>query len=161
MIDTDNKPLFAPDGKPEFSYRKCNTIEELSQYLKELIDYKHDYNTSGYSIVKALLATEMMMAHQVGTTGTQHGYANVAYITETRGSKTGCAILNFDDMMYPQYNLLEKVKGWLDDHKTSEHFIKEVEKKIKEDDESDFKAHPEVRDHWERLVNDYRKQGAS
>lgn len=152
MSETDN--LFGKDGKPEFSYRKCKTIEELSQYIKELIEYKHDYNTSGYAITKSLLATEMMMANVLGTTGFQHGYAHVSYITETKGSKTGCAILNFDDMMYPQYDLLEKVKGSIEEHKKSEHFIKEVKKRIKEDDKSDFKAHKDVRTHWEKLVQE-------
>ena len=155
------QPLFSKDGKPEFSYKKCNTVEELSQYLKELIEYKHDYNTSGYAITKALLATEMMIAHQLGTSGFQHGYANISYITETRGSKTGCAIINFDDLMYPQYDVISKVKGWIDEHKKSEYFIKEVKCKIKEDDESGFKAHPNVRDHWEKLVNDFNKQNSA
>ena len=153
-----NEELFAPDGKPDFSYRKCNTIEELSQYITDLVEYKnHDYNTSGYSITKSLLATEMLIAHLLGTTGAQHGYANVSYITETRSSKTGCAILNFDDLLYPQYNMLEKVEGWIKDHKKSEYFITEVKNRIKEDDEGNFKAHPNVRDHWEKLINDYKK----
>ena len=61
-----------------------------------------------------------------------------------------------------QFDLKEKIwkDSWLASLK-SEHFIKEVEKRIKEDNESDFKAHPNVRDHWERLVNDFRKQEAS
>lgn len=160
MINEVN-PLFSEDDKPEFSYRKCNTIEELAQYLKELIEYKHDYNTSGYAITKALLATEMMIAHQLGTTGAQHGYANVAYITETRGSKTGCAVLDFDDLMYPQYNILAKVEKWIEEHKKSEYFIKEVKKRIEEDNKSDFKAHPDVRDRCERLVQDYNQKETS
>ena len=147
-----SKQLFSKDGKPDEEYRKCDTIEELSQYLKELIEYKHDYNTSGYAIYKALLATEMMIAHQLGTTGFQHGYAQLQYIKATKMSKTGIAFLDFDQLMYPQYDLESKVKEWIEEHKTSPEFIKEVKRKIAEDDKADFKAHPNVRDHWERLV---------
>lgn len=152
-----SETLFSLDGKPEFSYRKCDTVEELSQYLKELIEYKHDYNTSGYAITKALLATETMIAHQLGTSGFQHGYAQISYISETRMSKTGCCIIDLDNLMYPQYNLLGKVEEWIEEHKKSEHFIKIVKEKIKEDDLADFKAHVNVREHWEKLVNDYNK----
>lgn len=150
--------LFSKDGKPEFSYRKCESVEELSQYLKDLINFKkHDYNTTGYAITKALLATEMLIAHELGTSGAQHGYAQIAYATESRGSKSGCAIIDFDNLMYPQYDLLDKIKGWIEEHKKSDYFIDIVKQKIKDDDKSDFKAHPNVRDHWERLVNKSRK----
>lgn len=145
--------LFGQDGKPEFSYRKCETIEELSQYIKELVDYKHDYNTSGYAITKALLATEQLMAHLLGTTGSQHGYAQLAYMQETRGSKTGIACIDFDKLCYPQYDILGDVKEWIEEHKQSEVFKKYVQEKINEDNKSDFKAHPDVRKRWESLVS--------
>jgi hypothetical protein len=138
--------------RPDFSYKKCNTIEELSQYIKEIVEQKHDYNTSGYAITKALLATEMFMAHALGTTGFQHGYAQMAYLMETRGIKTGFLILDGDKVLYPQYDLRQQFEEWYAEQLKSKEVRELAQQKIKEDDNDSFHAHSDVRKRWEELT---------
>ena len=142
--------LFAKDGKPDFSYRNCDTVDELAKYINELVAYPHDYNTSGYAITKALRATEMLMAHLLGTTGFQHGYARLAFLKEEMGSKSGVAVIDFDNLMYPQYDILAKVAHMIKEHKKSKYFKNVVRERIAENKEED--VHPAVWARWQELV---------
>lgn len=144
--------LFSKDGKSDGIYRKCDSIEELSTYIKDLAEYKHDYNTSGYAIYKALLSTEQLMAHLLGTTGFQHGYAQMQYMMVTRGSKTGICVVDYDNLLYPQYDVIGRITESIDKVKKSKEFKEHVKSLIAKDDKSKFKAHADVRKHWEDLL---------
>ena len=150
-----SKPLFAPDGKPDFSYKKCNTFDELADYIKDLAAYNHDYNTSGYAIVKALLAVEMYMAHVLGTTGFQHGFARLAFVKESMISDLGVAFINFDDLLYPQYDVMKKVEEYVKEMRESKQLHDKVVTLLGEHPDGK-NVHPNVYQHWKILAEAYR-----
>ena len=146
--------MFPKGEAQDYSHPKCKTPEELARFITELASVASGYNQTGYSVARALLATEHLMAHMLGTTGFQHEYARLAFLQESMHSKTGIAIIDFDQLMYPQYDIVEKVTKWIEEQKKSKGFKKAVRELIREDDsgENFMRACPDVREHWESLV---------
>ena len=87
--------------------REC-TLENLPAFLDELAGYHHDYGTICHAIATAAAAA----AHAIdrspggGITGFQAGAIMWEFIRQWNYSsnKTGMRILDYDNMLYPQYD---------------------------------------------------------
>jgi hypothetical protein len=122
------------------------TIEELSAYIKALVERPHSYGTCVYALSHASVAAFNFIASSLGVTGFQASIADLDILRHTRDLQKGC-VVNFENLLYPQYSdkfrsfeqLVEDNKEWLK---------VEAKKKL----ESSPNAHPEVLAHWNKLA---------
>jgi len=123
------------------------SAEELSAYIDKLVSREHDYGTCVYAMSMAAEAAFNYVAGALGVTGFQASCADLDFIRRTRSMDCPFAIVNGEDMLYPQYNIhgdvSKMLKGW------SEWAGKEAAKKIKENANSG--VHHEVWNHWLKL----------
>ena len=80
-----------------------HTEQELLAYIKSLVDRPHDYGTCVYAMSMASVATFQYVAGKLGVTGFQASCADLNFLRRTRKIKTGFRIINYDNLMYPQY----------------------------------------------------------
>ena len=120
--------------------------EELSTYINSLIDRTHDYGTCVYAMSMAAVATFNFVASRLGVTGFQASCADLDIIRRTRSMNCPFILLKAEDMLYPQYDLHQKLgeamqgwKGWVSEH---------AQQKLTELDY----AHPDVVAHWVKLA---------
>lgn len=123
------------------------TIEELQEYIQSLVELQHDYGTCVYAMSMAACATLNYVASTLGCTGFQASCADLDIIRRQRMIKGPLLILKGDDMLYPQFDVQEKLqqlressKDWLRDE------AKKLLKKPKEG------VHPAVWAHWKKLA---------
>lgn len=129
-----------------------DTPDELMTYINGLVEPEdtHDYGTCVYAMSMAATAAFNFVAHKLGVTGFQASCADMDILARTRGWKHGFRILNYADLLYPQYrnkfdgcnyeSLLIENGAWLRDEAT---------KLLTENGT----AHPAVREHWQRLAS--------
>ena len=87
---------------------KGMTLEKLPDFINHLLtDYGHDYGTICHAITAGAIATAWAMnkAPQGGITGCQAGFVMWGFIQHWSylGNKTGLRIIDYDNMLYPQY----------------------------------------------------------
>lgn len=124
------------------------TPEELTGYIDTLVNRPHDYGTCVYAMSMAATAAFHYVASVLGVTGFQASCADMDILRRTRRMKGPFLLTNGEDLLYPQYDVREKLdkfvasaKPWLAD---------EAKKKLA--DESNRQAHPNVRSHWQTLA---------
>lgn len=79
-----------------------DSVEELTAYIRSLLDRPHDYGTSVYAMSMAATAAFQCVARKLGVTGFQASCADMDILRRTRGFKWG-RVLNYADLLYPQY----------------------------------------------------------
>lgn len=84
------------------------TLETLPEFLRHLIeDYEHDYGTICHALSAGAIATMWAMNNhpQGGITGFQAGAVLWGVIKNWsyRSNKTGLRLVDYDDLLYPQY----------------------------------------------------------
>lgn len=99
------------------------SIEALGEYVRGLVERPHDYGTCVYAISMAATAAFNFVAGKLGVTGFQESCADMDILCRTRGLTWG-RLLNFDDLLYPQYR--DKFGGW--DELIEENKVKLAEK---------------------------------
>jgi hypothetical protein len=123
------------------------TLDELSAYIKGLVEGPHDYGTCVYAMSLSAVAAFHYVCHELGTTGFQVGCADLDVLRRTRGLKGPFAIVDAEQLLYPQTadihgkvdEWLEKWRPWLKEQATA---------KLAEGGD----AHPDVRAHWKKLA---------
>ena len=138
--------------KEWYEQAKEQTLETLPTFIKHVMnDYSHDYGT----IVKAMNAcaqAALRVANkeeQGGITGFQAGAIMWEFILEWnhKNNKTGMKLLDYDNMLYPQYE-------YLYEKEISKNVFEALQKEAKNVLENDNKyLHPEVKKHMESIVN--------
>lgn len=146
------------------------SLEELTTYIKDLVEQKHDYGACVYAMSLSAVAAFNYVCHELGTTGFQASCADLDIIRRVRDLKGPFRIVDYSNLLFPQYLNDERVPGWEDALK-QEHikkwlkeeaakklaaFEKEPVHKFKDDDgiEKTYDAaHPNVVAHWRMLVN--------
>lgn len=126
------------------------TVEELTEYINSLVDRRHDYGTCVYAVSMAALATFYYVSHKLGATGFQASCADLDFLKRSRSYKHGFMVLDYNNLLYPQYLDEERFPSWQDLTKKNAKWLKEEAGKLltKSPD-----AHPEVLAHWKRLKN--------
>lgn len=127
------------------------TEKELLEVIRNVIKYEgNSYGTAARSLTLVAEAAFNYIAHVFGVTGFQASYAELSFFTRMRGIKSRIKILNYDDLLYPQY--LEKFRI------TPEECIKENASWLKEQakqklEEAGNRADQRVVEHWKFLAN--------
>lgn len=92
------------------------TKEQLVEYIQSLVDRQHDYGTCVYAMSMAAEAAFNYVSHCLGVTGFQASCADLDFVRRTRSLKGPFILLKGEDMLYPQYDLEEKleeaIKNW-------------------------------------------------
>lgn len=122
-----------------------DSVQELTSYIEEVKEkYNTSYGDAVYGPALAAIASFNYVASQMGLSGFQADYSEMLFLKKLRYIKHGFKILNFDNLLYPQY---------LNDFNLSaETLIRknldELKKAAKEELEKNPNAAQEVRDHW-------------
>ena len=123
------------------------TSEELQAYIDSLVTQDHDYGTCVYAMSMAATATFNYVAKELGVTSFQAGCADLDVIRRIRRIKGPFAIIDADNMVYPQYDILGKVHEYL--KKWKPWAAKEAKKKLSAAGEH---VAPAVVAHWKHLA---------
>ena len=114
--------------------KKISSPEELSNFIKRLSDYQHDYGTIVYACAAARMAAWRVVdkSPQGGITGFQAGCVMWETVKDLgRFSEGPLKILDFDNIRFPQYDdswgvslsrksaavLSERAKSFLDNNR--------------------------------------------
>lgn len=131
---------------------KKMTLGDLPEFLRELTEeYNHDYGTICHAIAAAAVAAAWAVERtpQGGITGFQASAITWEMLRGWNGSmlgKTGTRILNYDDLLFPQY--ADKFTG------LSDTTWKAVQEKAKSNlEEVDENTSPRVVEHWKSIAN--------
>lgn len=122
-----------------------NTIEELTEYIESLVNKNHDYGTCVYAMSMASIATFRYISSKLGVSGFQASCADLDFISRTRGYKLGFMLINYEDLLYPQYK--HRVPTW--DSLTIKHAEKLAEAAKKQ---LDGQLHPDVRARFLEII---------
>jgi|SRR5690625_1811255 len=123
------------------------TEEELLAYLHEQDNKQHDYNTIADSLANVTVAMFNYFASKHGMTGWQASWAGLEFIRKTRGLEAPFGIIDGGQLLYPQYDLAEKLNEWIEEWKP------EIGKLAKERLKSNSTfASERVIEHWKKLA---------
>lgn len=132
--------------------KDIRNIEELAAFAKELlVDTEHDYGTVCHAIAALALGAGHLGSYTQGITGFQAGFVMWDFIKqwEFNNNKCGLKIINYDNMLYPQYGVnFEKVIKPETFKRLQEVAAKELSRP-----NIDFYVHPEVKAHWQSIVD--------
>lgn len=87
--------------------RNIKSLDDLMNYIQNIRDnYDIGYGTAPRAIAQAALAASYYLADMFGITEFQAGFVMWDFVRDWsfRGNKCGLKIVNYDDMLYPQYN---------------------------------------------------------
>lgn len=127
------------------------TIDDLVEFLKYVKDNCNcGYGETPRAIAQAAVATARYFAGEFGITGYQAGFVMFDFLRdwEFRHNKCGLKIIDFDDMLYPQYEHRydKTIPDWS---------WEAMQKAAKEELETDHPGsiHPAVKAHWQSIVD--------
>lgn len=106
------------------------SIDDLIKYIESLKAIEHDYGTCVYAMSMAAVAAFNYMASHLGVTDFQASCADLDIIRRTRGIDSPFMIQNANDMLYPQYDLREKLETFMSN--SMEWASVEAQKKLNE-----------------------------
>lgn len=150
ITEEDNKS----DIEEWFKQAKKQTLDTLPDFIRHLMtDYHHDYGTIVHAMTACAIATVWACdrTEQGGITGFQAGFITWGFIRHWsfENNKTGLRIINYDDLLYPQYeSRFEKAISpeiW-------ESVQKEAHTRL-ENDGKEWFAHESVIAHWKSIVD--------
>ena len=130
---------------------KDQTLDSLQGFINHIInDYEHDYGTICHAMSACSIATMWAInkTDQGGITGFQAGAIMWEFIKHWNytDNKTGMKMVNYDDMLYPQY-----------DYKFQKTITESIWKSIQDVANNRLKenktANPKVIAHWKSIVN--------
>lgn len=124
------------------------TPEELSAYIDGLVKQNHDYGTCVYAMSMAATAAFNYVASKLGVTGFQASCADMDIIRRTRRIDGPLMLLDGSQALYPQYDLIGKVREWMEDDDFQKWLSEEAKKKLAESGD----ASERVTAHWKRLA---------
>lgn len=139
--------------KEWFANAKKQTLETLPAFMKHVLnDYCHDYGTICHAISACAIAAAWAAdgSEQGGITGFQAGFVMWDFIRQWRYSsnKSALKIIDYDDMLYPQYEY--KFTNKEIPQSIWESLKKQAEELLRE--EKTY-AHETVIEHWQRIID--------
>lgn len=143
----------------EYIYKKANDIktkEDLDNLLNEILNSKEiDYGKIVYAMSGAMLGVAKFIDRSEigGITGFQAGFVGWEMVKDflIHDNKTSMRIINYDEMLYPQYK--EKFKKtiskrtWECLQEQAKIYLKEIEEK-----KGHEHAHPKIIKHWKKIA---------
>lgn len=119
---------------------------ELIAILEAVTKRQHDYGTCVYAMSIAATAAFNYVARVLGTTGFQSGCADLDIVRRTRLMECPFVLLKAEDLLYPQYDLRQKLEECI------EAWGPWLKEQAAERLKSDRPAAPSVLAHWEGLA---------
>ncbi len=126
------------------------TVEELNEYIQSCLDaikwpkkengeLEHATEESGsaygkcvYAMSLASVATFHYVAGQVGASGFQASCADLDILRRTRSLKGPFSIVDYTQMLYPQYDVLAKVKEIAESQETKDYLKEKALEQLKD-----------------------------
>lgn len=127
------------------------TIEELIAYIRDLESQKHTYGTCVYGVSLAATAAFNYMSGKLGITGFQASAADLDVIRRTRGIEGSFILFKAEDLLYPQYDLVSRMRDWCENQ--SGWLAERAKLKLAEFEGKEHQPHPNVKAHWEKLAS--------
>ena len=129
--------------------QNIKSFEDLTAFLKDVEEnYNTDYGVAPRAIAQASLAVAWRLADVFGITGFQAGFTMWDFIHDWSypNNKTGIKIVDYDDMLYPQYayRFERTIPTWV---------WEDMQKEARECLNDKRSAHPDVRAHWQSIVD--------
>lgn len=127
-----------------------DTPEQLTDYIKSLVERPHDYGTCVYAMSLAATAAFYYVSRKLGVTGFQAGCADMDILRQTRSFKWG-RILDYDNLLYPQYcddEHFPPVSKLLAEPEVRKKLATEARQLLAKEGD----AHPSVKAHWKQLA---------
>ena len=129
---------------------KKQTPDTIGDFVKHaMCDYPNDYGSVCVAVAACALAGVYAADSlpQGGITGFQAGFIMFEFARQIcyPGNKCGLRMINYDDMLYPQYE--NKFRQTIS-KETFESLQKTADEKLKAD-----WAHPIVEEHWKSIVS--------
>lgn len=128
--------------------KDIKTIEELASLIEEVkTNFNYDYGVAPRTIGAVAVVVANYLSCAMGITGYQASLAMWDFISGYihTSNKCGMRLLDYDDMLYPQYYYKYaktiSTRVW-------KALQKEAKEKIKENKD----AHPDVIEHWQSIV---------
>ena len=125
------------------------TTDELAAYIKELVERDHDYGTCVYAMSMAATAAFNHVASVLGVTGFQASCADMDILRRTRGYEGPFMVVDLTNHLYPQYDLVGRVREAIDE--SAQWFADRARAELAKD-RSEFLTSPNVIAHWQRLA---------
>lgn len=134
--------------------KNIKSMKDLIKFLKKIDkEYNCGYGTAPRAIAQAALATGWYLSSKFGITGFQASFVMWDFIGDWMfpSNKCGLRIVDYDKMLYPQYEEdFDKVIS-SDTWKALQEQAKISLDRYHND--KNFTAHPHVVEHWESIVN--------
>lgn len=127
-----------------------NSIEELSDYIKEKLEGEYDYNTHVHAIADITLAAFNLAANKLGASGFSASIAELEFLQRSRRIDGPFALVKADSMLYPQYDLYKELDSLIEKWQTWAQ--EEAKNKLNQYEGSEDLVHPDVIAHWQRLA---------
>ena len=148
--DMENSREFEVKTQLEKERKDIKSFDDLVVFLQRVKDNCNTgYGTAPRAIAQAVLATAWFLSSDFGITGFQASFVMWDFIRDWSysGNECGMKIVDYDKMLYPQY----------DDHfeKTiSKDVFEALQKTAKKNlEEHSEHVHPAVLNHWKSIVN--------
>ena len=137
--------------KEWFAEASKQTLETLTKFINHIMnDYEHDYGTICHAISACALAAAWAAdkSESGGITVFQASFVMWDFVRQwlKPSNETGMKLIDYDDMLYPQYGY-KFAKTIRED--TWKELQKVAQKRLEEKDEH---VHPNVIAHWESIV---------
>lgn len=129
--------------------KDIKSFDDLVNYIQNIKDnYNIGYGSAPRAIAQAALATAWFLASDFGITGFQADCTTWDFVRgwSYSGNECGLRIIDYDNMLYPQYNeYFEKT--------ISKDVFNELQNTAKKKLESSDYACSAVVEHWKSIVN--------
>lgn len=123
------------------------TMVELNQFISSVIKGTHSYGSVVEAMGIAAAATLNYMGSELGVSGFQASCADLVVLRRQRYLKGPFTLMKLEDIMYPQYNLHDKLDEFIGD--CGEWISNEAKSRLEKDQ---HRAHERVIAHWQRLA---------
>lgn len=129
--------------------KNIDSFDDLVNYIQNIKDnYNIGYGTAPRAIAQAALATAWYLSKEFGITGFQAGCVMWDFIRDWSypHNKCGLKIVDYDNMLYPQYDYKYQKTISIDTYEA-------LQKAAKEKLENTKNAHVNVVKHWQSIAN--------
>lgn len=143
------------DTKDELMEKRkgINSFKELTDFLKDIeLNYNRGYGDTPRAIAQACLAVGWYLSRAFGITGFQASIVMWDFILgwQKTGNKTSLKLVDYDDMLYPQYSYKFERTMPKDTWEAIQKAAKEL---LNEAHKTNHAVHPEVYCHWKSIAS--------
>jgi len=142
-IEAELRALKAPNPK---------TQKELIKEIRGLLKRQHDYGSCVYAVSLSSVATFNYVANNLGITGFQAERAKLDILKRLRGMRDGFRILNYANLLYPQYCNEEHFPAWRTLITKNLGRLKERANELLKE-KREWPVHPNVERHWKWIIS--------